>query len=282
MSHLLPSPLPPFDRYLLCAMEKFVPASEREEWLLSWESELWHKHHLARRTQFVFPVPDLTAGLIRDALWLWGDGWRRAFQGTATLCLAVLLLLFVLAATIGVVLNGSWHAMAHSLTNEFERFLVEVPLLLFVTLAISPRRHTDQSATSRRLYWLRRQLFLSAKTTLTLLLMFLVSVDLSQPMHAATPNVADFLQIFSFTILALVGLRWALHDHGQRCKQCLRSLASPTPVGRPSHNLLEWSGSELICKQGHGTLSVPEMETSWCESSAWVSQSPSWDQVAST
>src|ERR1700731_3357670 len=81
MSHLLPSSLPPFDRYLLGAMEKFVPASEREEWLLSWESELWHKHHLARRKQFVFPAPDITAGLIRDALWLWGDGWRRTFPG---------------------------------------------------------------------------------------------------------------------------------------------------------------------------------------------------------
>jgi hypothetical protein len=88
--------------------------------------------------------------------------------------------------------------------------------------------------------------------------MFLLSADLCQPMHAAAPNVTDFLQIFSFTILALIGLRWALHDHGQRCKQCLRSLASPTPVGRPSHNLLEWSGSELICKRGHGALSIPD------------------------
>ena len=282
MSHPLPSPLPPFDRYLLSVMERLVPASEREEWLLSWEAELWHKHHLARRTQFAFPAPDLTSGLIRDALWLWGDGWRRTFHGTATLCLAVLLILFVLAAAGGEVLNGGWHALASSLADEFKRFLVEVPLLLFVTLAISPRRHTNQSSTNRTIYWLKRQLFLGAKASLTLLLMFLLSADLSQPMHAATPNIADFLQIFSFTILALVGLRWALHDHGQRCKQCLRSLASPTPVGRPSHNLLEWSGSELICKQGHGTLSVPEMETSWCESSAWVSQSSSCDQIVTT
>lgn len=282
MNHLLPSPLPPFDRYLLAVMEKFVPALEREEWLLSWEAELWHKHHLARRTQFAFPAPDLTAGLIRDALWLWSDGWRRAFQGTAALCLAMLLSLFVLAVAASVALNGSWHSLASSLTDEFKRFLVEVPLILFVTLAISPRTHTDQSATNRKRYWIKRHLFLGTKTSLTLLLMFLLSADFCQPMHAATPNVADFLQIFSFTILALVGVRWALHDHGQRCKQCLRALASPTPVGRPSHNLLEWSGSELICKQGHGALSIPEMETSWCESSEWVSQSSLAGQVAST
>ena len=74
----------------------------------------------------------------------------------------------------------------------------------------------------------------------------------------------------------------AAHVGALSVEQLNRSLASPTPVGRPSHNLLEWSGSELICKQGHGALSVPEMETSWCESSEWVSQSPSWDRVAST
>src|ERR1700692_1251078 len=134
MSHLLPSPLPPFDRYLLSVMEKLVPASEREEWFLAWQSELWHKHHLARRTQFAFPAPDLTTGLIRDALWLWGDGWRRTFQGTATLCLAVLLSLFMLAAAVGVVVNGSWHSLASSLADQFKRFLVEVPLILFVPL----------------------------------------------------------------------------------------------------------------------------------------------------
>jgi hypothetical protein len=45
-------------------------------------------------------------------------------------------------------------------------------------------------------------------------------------------------------------------------------------VGRPSHNLLEWNGTELLCPDGHGHLSVPEMETSWCQSSRWTFQTP--------
>jgi hypothetical protein len=82
-------------------------------------------------------------------------------------------------------------------------------------------------------------------------------------------------------LLALVGLRWAFRDQEQRCKQCLHALATPARVGRPSHNLLEWNGTELSCRHGHGLLSVPEMETSWCESSRWVELDRGWDEAAS-
>jgi hypothetical protein len=47
-------------------------------------------------------------------------------------------------------------------------------------------------------------------------------------------------------------------------------LTEPARVGRPSRNLLEWNGSEMNCRQGHGLLSVAEMETSWCEASRWI------------
>lgn len=80
---------------------------------------------------------------------------------------------------------------------------------------------------------------------------------------------ADLLQLFAFVLFALIGLRWAIHDQEQRCKHCLRLLTTPARVGRPSHNLLEWNGTELSCKHGHGLLSIPEMETSWCRYSHW-------------
>lgn len=61
----------------------------------------------------------------------------------------------------------------------------------------------------------------------------------------------------------MFGLRWTLAEQEQRCKYCLQSLQNPARVGRPSHNLLEWNGTELNCKWGHGLLSIPEIETSW-------------------
>ena len=115
---------------------------------------------------------------------------------------------------------------------------------------------------------------------LVLLLGFLLSVDLCEPMHRVFPGTADILQIFCFVVLGLVGLRWAFRDLEERCEQCLRALASPAQVGRPTHNLLEWSGTEQICKEGHGLLSVPEMESSWRQSSQWVEQG-AWNRAAS-
>jgi hypothetical protein len=117
---------------------------------------------------------------------------------------------------------------------------------------------------------MQRQIFFLLKTLQVLLLSFLVSVDLCVPLHGSSPVTADLLQMFAFVFFALIGLRWVISDQEQRCKQCLRSLTTPARVGRPSHNLLEWNGTERSCKHGHGLLSIPEMETSWCQSSRWI------------
>jgi hypothetical protein len=264
MKATLPSPLPGFDRKLLRAVERVVPCGEREEWLRSWHAELWHKRYGKGA------AADLSIGLIRDAFWLRTDSWRRTFEGTALLCLASLLGLVGIAAAVGRVLNGSWYSLGLYLSGQLQCFLVAAVLVVFVTFATSSFRHGQQGSSNRATSLIRRQLFFAAKTLFLLLLVFLLSGDLCQPMHALWPNTATLTQIFLFVIFALVGQRWNFRDQEQRCKQCLRALATPARVGRPSRNLLEWNGTELVCKQGHGLLSVPEMETSWCRSSTWV------------
>jgi hypothetical protein len=283
MSQQLPSPLPRFDRNLLSIVEKVVPSAERKEWSRTWQAELWYIHHRSsnHRNRSFFVRADLSIGLTRDALWLRTDSWRRTFNGSPTLCLASLLCLSLLSILIALASNGSWHLLNPYLSGQFDRSLFAAPLIFFVAFATAPRRHIEQGSTSKRLYRIKRHLFFSIKVSHVLLLAFLLSVDAYQPLHAPFPNTADFLQLLCFVILALVGLRWAFQDQDQRCKQCLHSLATPARVGRPSHNLLEWNGTELNCKQGHGLLSVQEMETSWCQSSQWVDLNPAWDQTAS-
>jgi len=278
MSQLLPSPLPVFDRKLLRAVEKVVPAAEREEWSRTWQAELWHMHHRSRNRR---TTADLSIGLTRDALWLCTESWRRTLSGTAVLCLASLVGLCVLSTLIALALNGSWHSLALYLAGPFKHSLFATPLVVFVAFATASRGHSEQNSTGKKLYWIKRQLFFTAKTSLLLLPAILLSAEICQPIHAPLPNTAELLQVFFFVFFALVGLRWAFRDQEQRCKHCLHSLATPARVGRPSHNLLEWNGTELVCKHGHGLLSVPEMETSWCESSQWIDLEPGWDQVAS-
>ncbi len=286
MSAQLPSPLSWFDRNLLRVVEQVVPSAERVEWRRAWQAELWHMRQHRRNLR---PMPlgvtaDFSIGLLCDALWLRTDCWRRSFSGTATFCLAGVAGLLLLSTLMALALTGSWNAMSLYLAAPFRRFLAEAPLVVLVTFAFESRTYAPRRPVGRKLAWIARikgRVFFAVKTLLLLLLSFQLSADVCQPVHAALPNTAFVFQNFFFMLLAVAGLRWTFRDQEQRCMQCLRLLATPARVGRPSHNFLEWNGTELLCKQGHGLLSVPEMETSWCRSSQWLEQSRTWDQVAS-
>jgi len=269
--------LPSFDRNLLRAVERIVPAEERAEWSRTWQAELWHMHHRTRKRTGFGITADLSIGLVCDAMWLRTDSWGRALSGTPALCLASLAGWCALSTLMGLALNGSWRAFAMYARGPFERSAFAALLVVFVSFATSSRGHTEQGSTSKGRFGVKRQAFFSAKAALVLLLAFLLSADASRPLREAFPSWAFALQLLLFVPFALVGLRWAFGDQERRCKQCLRSLAMPARVGRPSHNLLEWNGTKLVCKQGHGQLSVPEMETSWCDSSQWVYLNPAWD-----
>jgi hypothetical protein len=282
--HPLPSPLPRFDRALMRTLERVVPEAERPEWSRSWQAELWHRHNARqRRKESLKATADLAMGLGMDAIWLRTESWRCAYDGTAALCLAALVSLCVLALVIALATAGGWQVLRTDLRGPFIRFLIATPLVVFVTYATASRRHAEPTSQGK-LRWIRRevrrQLFFTSKSLLVLLLAFLLSVDGTLSLHTYVPNTAEILQVLFYVILALVGLRWAFHDQEGRCKECLRELASPARVGRPSHNLLEWNGTEQACRDGHGLLSIPEIETSWCQSSRWIEQE--WDQAAST
>jgi hypothetical protein len=270
MSRAVPQE-PRFERHLLSTVGRLVPAHEREEWSRTWQAELWYMRQRSRH-RHVSPlagITDLSIGLTRDALWLRTEDWRLAVGDTATLCLVSLLGLSLLSIMVALALAGGWHSLHFYLRDELTRSLMAAPPVLFVLLATAPRRHSGQSI-SRWPFWIKRHFFFVLKTSEILLLAFLLSVDLCIPLHTLIPLTADLLQLFAFVFFALLGLRWAIGDQEQRCKHCLRSLSTPARVGRPSHNLLEWNGTEQSCKHGHGLLSIPEMETSWCRSSRWV------------
>jgi hypothetical protein len=271
------SHLPFFDRNLLRVVEKIVPAEERAEWSRTWQAELWHMHHRARGRKGFGIAADLSIGLTCDALWLRTDSWSRALSGTPTLCLASLAGLCLLSTLIGLALNGSWRAFAMYSRGPFERSLFAAVMVVFVSFAMRSRGHIEQSSASRGRLGLKRHIFFAAKAALVLLFAMLLSADICRPFYAVFPVWASAIQVLMFVPFALIGLRWAFGDQEQRCKQCLRSMGGPARVGRPSHNLLEWNGTELACKEGHGRLTVPEMETSWCDSSRWVYLETIWD-----
>ncbi len=258
--------LPRFDRLLLTTMQHAVPAPDRADWLRTWHSELWHLHH-SRRTR-TRHTATLALGLTKDALWLRIEASKRALQGTATLCLAALASGCLLSAILALLLAGGYQQFVAELSAPWHRFLLEALLVVLVTFATASRRHVAQ--TSGTLPRLRRQVFFALKCALLLLLAFLASSDLCQPLHAEFPLAAEISQTFLAAIFSITGLRWAFQDQEARCKHCLLALESPARIGRASHNLLEWNGTEQVCREGHGRLNLPEMETSWCRAGQWL------------
>jgi hypothetical protein len=271
MTPVLPSPLPAFDRRLLALSARLVPAAQREDWLRCWQAELWHSlhHSLQHPARQRSSTPGLHSGLFRDALWLRGESCRLTLQGTALLCLAILLTLVAIAALPCLYTAGSWQAFLLTLAGDLPRFLCEATLIVFVGFA-SGQQTIAHTARRGALAHLRSTLFLAAKTVLVLTFAFLITTDLCQPFSAFLPFTSALLQNLVFVLIALVGLRWSLADQGQRCKHCLRALSNPARVGRPSWNFLDSNGTELLCPQGHGRLSVPEIQTSWRRSSEWL------------
>jgi hypothetical protein len=262
-------PLPRFDQHLLRIVGRVVPSSERDEWRRTWHAELWHLRHTARYLDVV-SVADFSMGVTRDALWLRVEVVKRNLAGTPALCLGSLVGLTLVSSALGAGIAGTWSGFQVALAERAEVAVAAGVLVLFVAFATTFKRRVDHgvsvpfSATAQRL------IFFMCKVVLVWSLSFVVSSALSIPLRRALPVVADVLQVLNFVILMLSGLRWALNDQEVRCKQCLHSLAAAARIGRPSRNLLEWNGTELSCKHGHGLLSVPEMESSWREASQWV------------
>jgi hypothetical protein len=261
----LPSPLNRADRLMLAATQWLVPVSYREDWLRSWQAELWHRSHRGAGR----PAPDLFLGVLQDALWLRTETVSRALTGTPSLCIFLLASLLLLASIPAIIVAGSLHAFVQIAIANSMRIAAESSLVAFVSLATAVTSLEENISGQHRMR-LKARLFLFAKMSFILLLSWMLSTDLTWPIHPYLPFTALILQSLAFVFFSLLGLRWSSLDSALRCQHCLCSLASPARVGRPSWNFLEFNGTELTCKHGHGHLSIPEIETSWHQSSVWI------------
>lgn len=127
----------------------------------------------------------------------------------------------------------------------------------------------------------RRALFFTAKTTLALAVVFIGCLEWSRSESAVLlasrdPGGGPFL-LWLYILGAMGVLFWAVADQRARCRVCLRLLAFPVRIGCPGCLLLDWSGTELFCSEGHGVLHVPHLSPSWDEASErWISLDDSW------
>ncbi len=130
----------------------------------------------------------------------------------------------------------------------------------------------------------RRTSFFAAKVSLAFALVFLAALEWSRSQSAILyasrdPAAGPFL-LWLYILGTMGVLFWALADQRARCRVCLRLLTFPVRVGCPGCLLLNWSGTELLCSEGHGLLHVPHMAPSWDEESErWIALDDSWKDL---
>lgn len=127
----------------------------------------------------------------------------------------------------------------------------------------------------------KRLLFFLSKTGLALSCVFVGCLEWSRSESSvllASRDPGSGPLLLWFYVLGTMGVVfWSVADQRARCRVCLRLMAFPVRIGCPGCLLLDWSGTELFCSEGHGLLHVPLMAPSWDEDAdRWVSLDDSW------
>lgn len=81
--------------------------------------------------------------------------------------------------------------------------------------------------------------------------------------------------LFSLTLLALI-----LWDQRRRCRHCLALLRMPVEHGSWSRAILfSPPRTESICPFGHGTLEIPEIQSTGRNPSSWHAHGDMWAEL---
>ncbi len=122
--------------------------------------------------------------------------------------------------------------------------------------------------------------FFIAKATLLLLTTGLLAWTIVR--HAvvylmgSVAPMTNGVALWAFLILSLAPLSWAIRDQQRRCRVCLKRLGTPVAIGVPGYVLLNWSGTEMVCVEGHGILYLPDSQANWLERDRWDNLDESW------
>ena len=101
--------LPKSDRMLLRWMGYIVPSRDRQDWLRSWEAELWWRRYATSPEAHRELRTDLSIGLCLDAFWLHLDNWRGTATRIALVASLALADACFFAIFFNVCLYGGWY-----------------------------------------------------------------------------------------------------------------------------------------------------------------------------
>ncbi len=147
-------------------------------------------------------------------------------------------------------------------------------LMALVVVAISQGarlRRSDRPKMRRLVGNIKWWSFLALKAVLGLALVFVLGLELVVgSSHQISGPLGGPTLLWFYTAGCSLALLAVIADQQSRCRVCQQSLAFPIRVGCPGCLFLDWSGTELLCPDGHGMLYVPHLQASWDEAERWV------------
>jgi hypothetical protein len=156
-------------------------------------------------------------------------------------------------------------------------------LLLGIALVAIGRR-SPVAARVSRMQAFRSWAFLLVKFVLVLggLAVFWIEIILAidMPSHGEFREFVRLLGALIPTLLfflaCALAVLWCVADQRRRCPVCLHRLAMPVTMGSWSSSLLNPATTEFLCENGHGSLAIPETQSSAAEPDRWTAMDESW------
>lgn len=276
--------------WLLRCSALLVPSLDRENWFAEWKGELTYV--LRRRRSG--PALLFAFGSLQDAAWL---GWDRVQTATAKrlrspswiVCLGRLLALLAFTCVCSRLEPGFTQApFADRYDVRVDASLYHIALQIFMALAalpaitsLDPGRYPKEFSTGARVREAAFWLFLVSKALMVIGTCHFVGLLVTHLGESAAilsnsleayRAIRDGLTPLQFLVTfssCLYGLRWVLEDQRRRCPVCLHCLGSLQTHGGRARIFLSVSCSEKFCVNGHGSLIVPDFQTSWLATHLW-------------
>jgi hypothetical protein len=132
-------------------------------------------------------------------------------------------------------------------------------------------RLTNPAGWLPRMHW-RNCAFFLLKTGMLLVFVLVTGIEIftGGSRQSMSEVLGGPLLMWFYIVGCSVVLFLSLSDHHARCHVCQRMMAFPIQIGCPGCLLLEWSGTELVCPEGHGALYVPDHMSCWEDNNRWV------------
>ena len=262
---------PALSRWLVRAASWVVPAGLRPAWRARWEASLGSWWVLVQRGEWISSGHDLFPGgreALADAVWLrvTREGVRRFLDSPSPILAGLGLAASILALSSGGFAYTRFlvaDAVSGRGGNHDSLIVHGCALAFAVFTAIAFTVNLRLPVHSRN--W-RCVAFFATTAVGSGLLVTLLWIEGSAAIRSSLQGNGPRLlfggllpTMLYFAVLPLA-IGWAVADQHLRCPVCLNRLILPVSAGYWS-SMLEPPATELLCRHGHGALSVPETES---------------------